>query len=197
MATGNLLSALQLIRRTGRITRKELARGLGLGASMTSKIVSELFEQRLICEVGRSEPESGRPSDLIALNPEAGYAVGLDISGTHQKVVVVNLCGEVVGSLSESEPIPADQQAVLQRESPLRDLSGVGDAQQEPKRRQERLDEQRATLPIHLRPQGVEGEVIEQFKDCDGEKGRGKAAERSAASLQQHDAQHGYQQQHD
>ncbi len=113
MATGNLLSALQLIRRTGRITRKELARGLGLGASMTSKIVSELFEQRLICEVGRSEPESGRPPDLIALNPEAGYAVGLDISGTHQKVVVVNLCGEVVGSLSESEPIPADQQAVL------------------------------------------------------------------------------------
>jgi len=113
MANGNLLSTLQLIRRAGRLTRKELASQLCLGASMASKLVSELFERGLICEVGRSEPGSGRPSDLLALNPQAGNAVGLDISGTHQKAVIVNLCGEVIASLVEAERIPTDRQAIL------------------------------------------------------------------------------------
>ncbi len=113
MANGNLLTTLQLIRRSGRLTRKELALQLGLGASMASKIVSELLDRDMIREAGRSESESGRPSGLLALNPKAGYAVGLDISGTHQKAVVVNLCGDVVSHLAKDEQIPASRQAIL------------------------------------------------------------------------------------
>lgn len=113
MPNGNVLTTLQLIRRSGRVTRSQLARQLGLGASMASKIVSDLFDRGLICEAGRSEADGGRPSRLLALNPQAGRAIGLDISGTHQKAVIVDLCGNVVASLTESEHIPAERQAIL------------------------------------------------------------------------------------
>ena len=113
MPNGNLINVLQLVRRAGRITRGEIAAQLGLGFSMASKLSAGLIERGLLCEAGRSEVTSGRPSDLLALNPQAGYAIGLDISGSHQKAVVVNLVGEVIASLSEEEHIPADRRLIL------------------------------------------------------------------------------------
>ncbi len=110
MANGNLLTILQSIRRAGRMTRAELANQLDLGASMTSRLVSDLFDRGLVCEVGRSEAESGRPSDLLALNPQAGYAVGLEVKATHQSAVIVNLLGDVLGSFSQESNAPADLQ---------------------------------------------------------------------------------------
>jgi len=114
MPNGNLLTTLQLIRRSGCLTRRELALQLGLHVSMASKIINELFDRELICEAGRFEVKSGRPSDLFALNPNAAYAVGLDIDGTRQEAVIVNLCGEVVASLVEAQHIPVDRQAILE-----------------------------------------------------------------------------------
>ena len=113
MPNGNLINVLQLVRRAGRITRGEIAAQLGLGFSMASKLSAGLIERGLVREAGRSEVTSGRPSDLLALNPQAGYAIGLDISGSHQKAVVVNLVGEVIASLSEEEHIPADRRLIL------------------------------------------------------------------------------------
>lgn len=114
MPNGNLLSTLQYIQRANRITRQEIAGQLGLGFSMVSRLTGELQERGLITEVGRSETRSGRPSDLLAVNPLAGYAIGLDINGTHQRAVLANLCGEVVESLEEHIYIPADRHAVLE-----------------------------------------------------------------------------------
>ena len=113
MANGNLLSIMQLIRQAGRMTRKELASQLDLGPSMASKLVSELFTRGLICDAGRSETESGRPSDLLVLNPEAGYAIGLEIKATRQQAVIVNLCGEVLASVSEAGKVPADEELAM------------------------------------------------------------------------------------
>ena len=113
MSNGNLLSTLQLIRHAGRITRREIAQEFALGFSMISRLTGDLLERGLIREVGRSEAESGRPSDLLALNPTAGYAIGLDISGTRQRAVLVDLCGEVVNTFDENIHILADRENIL------------------------------------------------------------------------------------
>jgi len=113
MPNGNLLNVLQIIRRAGRITRREIADKLGFGFSMASKLTADLTALDLIYEAGRSDAESGRPSDLLAINPQSAYAVGLDISGTHQKAVITDLCGGVVASISENKHIPADRQLIL------------------------------------------------------------------------------------
>ena len=113
MSNGNLLSTLQRIRHAGRITRREIAQELDLGFSMISRLTGELLERGLIREVGRSEAESGRPSDLLALNPTAGYAIGLDISGTRQRAVLVDLCGEVVNTFEENIHFLADRDNIL------------------------------------------------------------------------------------
>jgi predicted NBD/HSP70 family sugar kinase len=114
MQNGKILKALQMIRFAGRLTRSEIALQLGVGFSMASKLTTELIDNNLVIEAGRSDVESGRPSNFLAINPNAGYAIGLDISGTHQKAVIVNLVGEVVASLSETEHIPANREAILE-----------------------------------------------------------------------------------
>jgi N-acetylglucosamine repressor len=75
---------------------------------MASKLVSDLTERGLVREVGRSETESGRPSDLLALNPQAGFALGLDIKANYQRIIVVDFCGEVVSSFTEENKAPSD-----------------------------------------------------------------------------------------
>lgn len=113
MANPNLLSILQHTRRAGQLTRKELANQLTVSTSMAGKLVSELIDWGLLREVGRSETDSGRPSDLLSLQPQAGYAIGLDIKAAHQQMVIVNLTGDVVASISEDTQAPDNLNAAL------------------------------------------------------------------------------------
>ncbi len=113
MSNANLLSTLQLIRRAGRITRRELGQHLGLGSSMISRLTADLLARGLICETGRSEAESGRPADFLSLNAQAGYAIGLEVSDAYQRVVIVNLAGEVVYRLEERASLLSSRDAIL------------------------------------------------------------------------------------
>ncbi len=138
MANTNHLSILQNIRQSKQLTRHELARRLGVGVSMVSKLTGELIERGLVREEGRSISGSGRPSDLLALNPQAGYAVGLDIGGDHLRTVLVDFCGNVVVQKSGTSPDMNSRPAILDSleetiDSTLRqeglsraDISGVG-----------------------------------------------------------------------
>jgi predicted NBD/HSP70 family sugar kinase len=114
MPNGNLLRTLQLIRASKRLTRREIAQKLDLSFSMASKLCVKLIEDGLVQEAGRLEVDNGRPSDFLAINPQAGYAIGLDISGTHQKAVISDLRGEVVADLSDQQHIPADRDLILE-----------------------------------------------------------------------------------
>jgi len=96
MVANNDLIALRFIRRAGSLIRTDLARQMGISLSLVSKITSELQQAGLIHEVGRTGSELGRPADLLALNPQAGYALGLDIGGECQVAVLTDLAGEVI-----------------------------------------------------------------------------------------------------
>jgi predicted NBD/HSP70 family sugar kinase len=67
----------------------------------------------MIRENGRAGSEgSGRPSDLLAINPQAGYAIGLDIDAGRQIAVMVNLIGEVVSVIDEPPPPQGTRQEI-------------------------------------------------------------------------------------
>jgi len=113
MANDYLLTILKQIHHSGKLTRRDIAERLDMSFSLACKLTSELTSMGLITNVGRSESEGGRPADLFALNPKAGYMIGLEIESTFQKAVVVNLAGEIVSSLTESTQLVADREIVL------------------------------------------------------------------------------------
>lgn len=46
-------------------------------------------------------PSAGRPSDLLAIHPLAGYAVGQDIDSNRHIALLTNLTGEIIASIDE------------------------------------------------------------------------------------------------
>ncbi len=107
------LAILQLTRQAGPLTRREIAQHVGLSLSVASRLTAELLAQGLLCEIGRSESDGGRPPDLLAIAPNAAYVVGLDIGGRRQRAIVADLRGAIVASLVEPTPLSTEREAIL------------------------------------------------------------------------------------
>ena len=78
----------------GPTSRAEIARRTGLSPSTVSAIVAQLNDEGLVSEHTRSNGASsrgGRPPTLIALDREAGAAVGVDFGKRHLGVAVCDL----------------------------------------------------------------------------------------------------------
>lgn len=107
------LAILQVTRQIGPLTRREIAQHVGLSLSVVSRLTAELLAQGLLCEIGRSESDGGRPADLLAIAPNAAYVVGLDIGGRRQRAIVADLRGAIVASLVEPTPLSTEREAIL------------------------------------------------------------------------------------
>lgn len=90
----NLL--LNIIRREGQISRKQLTDISGLSVGAVSGITTELLENAWILEVGEGDFTGGRRQTLIKLNAKAGYAIGLKIMERRIVAAVSNFEGQVV-----------------------------------------------------------------------------------------------------
>jgi predicted NBD/HSP70 family sugar kinase len=84
----------------GVASRADIARWTGLSRSTVSSIVAELQVEGLVVDRHESDREaagSGRPPSLIALDPSAGYALGIDFGKRHLAVALADLSHEVLG----------------------------------------------------------------------------------------------------
>jgi len=100
----NEVRILDSLYRSGTSTRADLARELGLMRSTVGNLVAGLIEQGLAfeSEVSGSTPggRSGRPGQLIQLNPAHSAFIGADIGVGHLSVVAVDLLGRPFKSRS-------------------------------------------------------------------------------------------------
>ena len=91
-----VVHALQTL---GVASRADLARWTGLSRSTVSSIVGELHAEGLVVdrqEGVREAAGSGRPPALIALDPSAGFALGIDFGKRHLAVALADLSHEVL-----------------------------------------------------------------------------------------------------
>ncbi|MGH2822045.1 MAG: DNA glycosylase AlkZ-like family protein, partial [Thermoleophilaceae bacterium] len=91
-----VVKALQTL---GVASRADIARWTGLSRSTVSSIVAELHDEGLVVDRqdgGREAAGSGRPPALIALDPAAGFALGIDFGKRHLAVALADLSHEVV-----------------------------------------------------------------------------------------------------
>ncbi len=77
-------------------SRAALAQRNGLTKATVSAICDELTALNLIREVGQDRSSIGRPGNLLALNPQARGAIGLEISTNYVAVLLTNFCGDAL-----------------------------------------------------------------------------------------------------
>ena len=73
----NLL--LNIVRRTGMLSRTQLTEISGLSVGAVSQLVNDLLSEGWLLEIGEGEYTGGRRQMMLRLNPQVGYAVGLKL----------------------------------------------------------------------------------------------------------------------
>ncbi|MGV1792702.1 ROK family transcriptional regulator [Rhizobium sp. A37_96] len=104
----NRRAVFDAIRRSGPITRMELAQTIGLTVQAISNIASELEVAGLIRQQGKRVGQRGQPAVELSLDPTGGYTIGLSLAYRRLSGMLVDLTGEVVAGedcdLVEREP---------------------------------------------------------------------------------------------
>jgi predicted NBD/HSP70 family sugar kinase len=94
----NRSAVLNTIRTNGPISRTQVARLTGLSPATISGITAELMEDDLIFEKAAGDSRGGRRPILLALNPRAGYVVGLKLTEDHVVGAITDLEATVIAN---------------------------------------------------------------------------------------------------
>lgn len=96
----NRAQVIDVLRRAGTASRADIARLTGLSRTTISSLVAELHKSGLITEAKAEAPTAsagrGRPGVLLALQPAAGAAIGIDFGHTHLRVAIADLSSRVL-----------------------------------------------------------------------------------------------------
>lgn len=88
---------LEAVRRSGPISRADLAKATRLSPPTVSALVEDLLhEVGLMREVGVGTSKGGRPPIMLQFNGEFGYLVGVDVGSRTLRVALADLQGKVL-----------------------------------------------------------------------------------------------------
>lgn len=94
MSQVNTKLVLDVVRRSGPISRAELARQTSLPPATVGNIVAELMHDDLLIEVkeGKSDNKNvGRPARNVALNDQARFVLAIDLEPDKLRIMIVGL----------------------------------------------------------------------------------------------------------
>lgn len=120
-------STVDSLARYGPSDRETLTERLGVGRSTLARAVGALLDARMIVETSTPAKGRGRPRSLLAVNPSAGSAIGLDFGFRHIRGAVVdgahNTTGTYELSLDQDYSIDIALEAAT---SLIQELAGPG-----------------------------------------------------------------------
>ncbi len=87
----------------GPVSRPELAQIMGLTPQAIAYLCRELIDDGMIVETGRRRGGRGQPAAELSINPDGGYAVGVNIDRDHLTVLLTDLSGTVRGRVHWEE----------------------------------------------------------------------------------------------
>ncbi len=104
----------------GPISRTEIAKTTGLRFASVSELSGDLIDQGFLKVVGYTGSIGGRKRELLGVNPEAGYIIGLDVGASRIRGVLMDfvgdgICSEALETSTESRDDILDQMADLIR----------------------------------------------------------------------------------
>src|SRR5215208_8245258 len=122
LRASNRLRVIQALQLLGVTSRADLARHTGLSRSTVSTIVAGLQAEGMVVDRdadGRTAVGGGRPPALIALDPGAGFAIGIDFGKRHLAVALADLSHELLAEEWREMPDDYDASAGMERAAEL------------------------------------------------------------------------------
>jgi predicted NBD/HSP70 family sugar kinase/biotin operon repressor len=98
LRASNRLRVIQALQLLGVTSRADLARHTGLSRSTVSTIVAGLQAEGMVVDrdADGRQAGGGRPPALIALDPTAGFAIGIDFGKRHLAVALADLSHRLI-----------------------------------------------------------------------------------------------------
>ena len=90
-----LQEILRLLYKRRTATRTDIIQRTGLNPASVSHALRLLLNRGTVLKVGERQSNGGRPSDVLALNPEAGYFAALDLEGRSIRFALSNFVGDI------------------------------------------------------------------------------------------------------
>ncbi|GAA3193919.1 ROK family transcriptional regulator [Nonomuraea roseoviolacea subsp. carminata] len=75
----------------GPASRHDLCAATGLSAGTVSTLTADLLDEDVVIEAGQVDSDGGRPRVLLRVNPDHGYAIGVDVGETQVRVELFDL----------------------------------------------------------------------------------------------------------
>ena len=83
------------------ISRAKLGEVTGLSKPTVLRIVAAHLEKNLIRPTTAVSTGAGRPADFYEANPQAGFAIGVDLGGTKIRAALCDLVGRIIAETNE------------------------------------------------------------------------------------------------
>lgn len=109
------LQILNIIRRSGAVSRHDIAKVTHLSKGTVGEAVDDLLHRGFIREIGLGESSGGRKPVLLELKPEAAYAIGVDFEATSIMAVVVDFTGNLIASVKGKIETEDDKLTIVRK----------------------------------------------------------------------------------
>jgi predicted NBD/HSP70 family sugar kinase len=111
----NLLIVLDAFRSVGEMSRASVARATGMSAPTASKSVQQLIDAGLLVEEGRASGRIGKPATRVRFNAGCGAVLGIDLGGTHLRLALSDLAGDISARTIEAIDPDAGPERIVAR----------------------------------------------------------------------------------
>ncbi|MGF3057563.1 ROK family protein [Microbacterium sp. YY-01] len=108
--TGQLL---ELIRSGQAVSRAQLTLQTGLARATVASRLQLLLDSGLVIRDNLVRDTGGRPAERLVINPARGYLLGADIGGSHTRIALLDLRGEVLATSDTVRDINDGPEIVL------------------------------------------------------------------------------------
>jgi predicted NBD/HSP70 family sugar kinase len=105
-------AALDLLLEHGPLSRTQLGELTGLSKPTAAQLLTRLADAGLVITSGNSSGGPGPRAQLYAVNPDAAYVAGLDVTPTRVLAAVADVTGRTIGDYELKTPRKAGPDAV-------------------------------------------------------------------------------------
>ncbi|MGB2629712.1 MAG: ROK family protein [Candidatus Omnitrophota bacterium] len=107
------LAILDSIRRAGEISRAEISKQTDLNIVTVSNYISKYVKKKLVLETGLDISSGGRRPELLKLNKEYKYSLGIDLGAPHLTIdpAVVGVILDVTGKVVAKEKVKKEKES--------------------------------------------------------------------------------------
>ena len=106
---------MRVIRRRGSISRTEISNVTGWSKAKASQEIRNLVNKGYLVEIGEGASQGGRRPQIIRINDQLGFIVGIDIGATSLEIALADVAGKISFRRSEAADVRLKPEVLLDR----------------------------------------------------------------------------------